>query len=140
MFRLFLNYFRMFSIFLFFVSVLFSSLISLFGSIFSCLFVFLISFPSAIFFFFFKKKSSYFFLYFLNFFFLAFFVFLLFLSFLSSFFGFSLFFCFFFFVFFRGLQLFFKNMEISLPCSLVEKYVFANFLYGSFVNVFETFF
>ena len=49
--------------------------------------------------------------------------------------GFVCFYRFFFFsfvfVFFRCLQLFFKKkMEISLPCFLVEKYVFANFLYG----------
>ena len=40
---------------------------------------------------------------------------------------FPIFFC---FCVFRCLQLFFKKMEFSLPCFLVEKFVYANFLYG----------
>ena len=100
----------------------FWSLISLFGSIFSCLFVFLDFLPSAIFW---RKKKFLFLSLFLNFFLFGVFCVFMFLSCLSYFF--SLFFC---FCVFHWLQLFFKKMEISLPCFLVENYVFANFLCG----------
>ena len=64
---------------------------------------------------------------------------------LSSFFVFVFLFSF-VFVFFTVLQLFFKKMEISLPCSLVEimclpiSFMGSFFKNGSFLSVFETLF